>query len=325
MNVSRRKLTSLAVGAASIPCLSFPVWPQSYPSRPVRIIVGFAAATGADIIARLMGQWLSERLGQQFVTENHPGAGTNIATEAVVRSQPDGYTLLAVSPANAINATLYEKLNFDFIRDIAPVASVMRTPNVMLVNPAVPARSVSEFIAYAKANPGRVSFASAGVGSGSHMSGELFKMMAGVDIVHVPYRGGGPALTDLLGGRVQLMFPGTTASIEYIKAGTLRPLAVTTVTRAEVLPELPTVGDFVPGYESSLVDGIGAPKNTPPEIIARLNIEINAGLSEPKLKQRLADFGGTVLPGSPADYARLIVAETEKWAKVVKFAGLKPN
>jgi tripartite-type tricarboxylate transporter receptor subunit TctC len=325
MNTSRRQLMSSAVGAVAIPCLSFRAWPQSYPTRPVRIIVGFAAATGADILARLMGQWLSERLGQQFVIENHPGAGTNIATEAVVRSQPDGYTLLSVSPANAINATLYEKLNFDFIRDIAPVASVTRTPNVMLVNPAVPARSVSEFIAYAKANPGKVSFASAGVGSGSHMSGELFKMMAGVDIVHVPYRGGGPALTDLLGGQVQLMFPGTTASIEYIKAGTLRPLAVTTATRAELLPDLSTVGDFVPGYESSLVDGIGTPKNTPPEIIARLNREINAGLAEPKLKQRLADFGGTVLPGSPADYGRLIVAETQKWAKVVRFAGLKPS
>jgi tripartite-type tricarboxylate transporter receptor subunit TctC len=291
----------------------------------VRIIVGFAAATGADILARLVGQWLSERLGQQFVIENRPGAGTNIATETVIRSQPDGYTLLAVSPANAINATLYEKLNFDFMRDITPVASVMRTPNVMLVNPAVPAKSVSEFIAYAKANPGKMSFASAGTGSGSHMSGELFKMMAGVDIVHVPYRGGGPALTDLLGGQVQLMFPGTTASIEYIKAGTLRPLAVTTATRAEVLPDLPTVGDFVPGYESSLVDGIGAPKNTPREIVERLNKEINAGLAEPKLKQRLADFGGTVLPGSPADYGTLIAAETEKWAKVVKFAGLKPG
>lgn len=325
MNPSRRQLISVAVGAAAIPSLSFPAWPQSYPSRPVRIIVGFAAATGADILARMIGQWLSERLGQQFVIENHPGAGTNIATEAVARSQPDGYTLLAVSPANAINATLYEKLNFDFIRDITPVASVLRTPNVMLVNPAVPARSVSEFIAYAKANPGKVSFASAGVGSGSHMSGELFKMMAGVGIVHVPYRGGGPALTDLLGGQVQLMFPGTTASIEYIKAGTLRPLAVTSTTRAEILPDLPTVGDFVPGYESSLVDGIGAPRNTPPEIIARLNREINAGLAEPKLKQRLADFGGTILPGSPADYGRLIAAETEKWAKVVKFAGLKPS
>jgi len=321
---SRRQFMCLA-GAATIPCFSSVAWPQSYPSRPVRIIVGFAPATGADILARLIGQWLSERLGQQFVIENHPGAGTNLATEAVVRSRPDGYTLLTVSPANAVNATLYEKLNFDFIRDIAPIASVMRTPNVMLVNPTVAAKSVPEFIAYAKANPGKVSFASAGLGSGSHMSGELFKMLAGIDIVHVPYRGGGPALTDLLAGQVQLMFPGTTASIEYIKAGTLRPLAVTTATRAEVLPDLPTVSDFVPGYESSLVDGIGAPKNTPPEIVERLNKEINAGLADPKLKQRLADFGGTVLPGTPADYGRLIVVETEKWAKVVKFAGLRQS
>src|SRR5262249_42693671 len=324
MNPSRRRFLSLASGAVTAPCLSSLAWAQSYPSRPVRIIVGFAPATGADILARLMGQWLAERLGQQFVIENHPGAGTNIATEAVVRAQPDGYTLLAVSPANAINATLYERLNFDFIRDIAPVASVMRTPNVMLVNPSVPAKSVPEFVAYAKANPGRVSFASAGVGSGSHMSGELFKMLAGIDIVHVPYRGGGPALTDLLAGQVQLMFPGTTASIEYIKAGKLRPLAVTTASRVDVLPNLPTVGDFVQGYESSLVDGLGAPRNTASGIIERLNKEINAGLAEPKLKQRLADFGGTVLPGSPADYGRLIVAETEKWAKVVRFAGLKP-
>jgi tripartite-type tricarboxylate transporter receptor subunit TctC len=279
----------------------------------------------ADILARLMGQWLSDRLGQQFVIENRPGGGTNIATEAVVRSSPDGYTLLAVSPANAINATLYQKLNFNFIRDIAPVASVMRTPNVMLVNPSVPAKSVPEFIAYAKANPGKVSFASGGIGSGSHMSGELFKMMAGVDIVHVPYRGGGPALTDLVGGQVQLMFPGTTASIAYIRAGTLRPLAVTTAMRSEVLPELPTVSEFVPGYESSLLDGIGVPKNTPQEIINTLNREINAALTDTKVKVRFAEFGGTALPGSPADFGKLIADETEKWAKVIKSAGIKPE
>src|SRR5262245_39165499 len=325
MKLPRRQFLHLAAGVAALPAVSRFAWAQTYPSRPVRIIVGFAAATGADILARLIGQWLSERLGQQFVIENRPGAGTNIATEAVVRSAPDGYTLLAVSPANAINATLYEKLNFDFIRDIAPVASVMRTPNVMLVNPAVPVTSVPEFIAYAKGNPGKVSFASAGLGSGSHISVEFVKMWAGIDIVHVPYRGGGPALTDLLAGQVQLMFPGTTASIEYIKVGALRPLAVTTATRAGVLPDLPTVSEFVPGYESSLVDGIGAPKNTPPEIIESLNKEINAGLADPKLKQRLADFGGTVLPGSPADYGRLIAAETEKWGKVVKFAGLRQS
>ena len=314
-----------AAGAAALSCLSQFALAEGYPSRPVRIVVGFAAATGADILARLMGLWLSERSGQQFVIENRPGGGTNIATEAVVRAAPDGYTLLAVSPANAINATLYEKLNFNFIRDIAPVASVMRTPNIMLVNPSVPAKSVPEFIAYAKANPGKVSFASAGIGSGSHMSGELFKMMAGIDIVHVPYRGGGPALTDLVGGQVQLMFPGTTASIAYIRAGTLRPLAVTTAARSELLPDLPTVSDFVPGYESSLLDGVGAPKNTPPEIIDALNREINAALADTKMKAHFADFGGTAVSGSPADFSTLIVDETEKWAKVIKFAGIKAS
>jgi tripartite-type tricarboxylate transporter receptor subunit TctC len=325
MKLPRRQFLHLAAGAAALPAVSRIARAQTYPTRPVRIIVGFSAATGADILARLMGQWLSERLGQQFVIENRPGAGTNIATEAVVRSEPDGHTLLAVSPANAINATLYEKLNFIFTRDIALVASIMRTPNVMLLNPSVPAKSVPEFIAYAKANPGKISFASAGNGSGSHMSGELFKMMTGVDMIHVPYRGGGPALTDLLGGQVQLMFPGTTASITYIRAGTLRPLAVTTATRSDVLPDIPTVGTFVPGYEASLMDGIGAPKNTPPEIIDRLNKEINAGLANPKLKARLVELGGTVLPGSPADYGKLIAEETEKWAKVVKFSGVKPD
>jgi tripartite-type tricarboxylate transporter receptor subunit TctC len=324
MKLPRRRFLLLAAGAG-LAAVSRTAKAQTYPMRPVRILVGFAAGTGADILARLIGQWLSERLGQQFVIENRPGAGTNIATEAVVRSEPDGYTLLAVSPANAINTTLYEKLNFNFIRDVAPVASVLRTPNVMLVNPSVPAKSVPEFIAYAKANPGKISFASAGNGSGSHMSGELFKMMTGVDIVHVPYRGGGPALTDLLGGQVQLMFPGTTASISYIRAGTLRPLAVTTATRSEVLPDIPTVGEFVPGYESSLMDGVGAPKNTPPEIVAKLNREINAALADPKMKARLADLGGSVLPGSPADFGKLIADETEKWARVIKFAGIKAS
>jgi tripartite-type tricarboxylate transporter receptor subunit TctC len=266
---------------------------------------------------------LSERLGQNFIVENRPGAGTNLATEAVVRAAPDGYTLLAVSPANAINATLYEKLSFNFIRDIAPVASILRTPNVMLVNPSVPARSVPEFIAYAKAKPGKVSFASAGIGSGSHMSGELFKMMAGLDMVHVPYRGGGPALADLVGGQVQLMFPGTTASIAFIKAGTLRALGVTSPKRLDVLPDIPTVGDFVPGYESSLMDGLGAPRNTPAEIVEALNREMNKGLNDPALKARFADLGGTPLPGSPADFGRLIAEETEKWARVIKFAKIK--
>ena len=325
MNLPRRRFLHLTAGAAMLPTLPRLAWAQTYPSRPVRIVVGFAAATGADILARLMGQWLSERLGQNVIVENRPGAGTNIATEAVVRAAPDGYTLLAVSPANAINATLYDKLNFNFIRDIAPVASILRTPNVMLVNPSVPAKSVPELIAYAKANPGKISFASAGSGSGSHMSGELFKMMTGVDMVHVPYRGGGPALTDLVGGQVQLMFPGTTASIAYIRAGTLRPLAVTTARRSEVLPDIPTVGDFVPGYESSLMDGLGVPRNTPIEIIERLNKEINAGLADPKLKARFADLGGAALPGSPVDFGKLIAEETEKWAKVVKFAGIKPE
>jgi tripartite-type tricarboxylate transporter receptor subunit TctC len=325
MKFPRRQFLYLAAGAAGLPPLSRLAWAQSYPSRPVRFIVGFAPGTGADILARLIGPWLSERLGQQFVIENRPGAGTNIATEAVVRAAPDGYTLLAVSPANAINATLYEKLSFNFLTDITPVASVLRTPNVMLVNPSVPAKSVPEFIAYAKANPGKISFASAGNGSGSHMSGELFKMMTGVDIVHVPYRGGGPALTDLLAGQVHLMFPGTAAAIPYIRAGTLHALAVTTAMRSDVLPDLPTLGNFVPGYESSLVDGVGAPRNTPPEIIDRLNKEINAGLADPKLRVRFADLGGTPLPGLPADFAKLIADETEKWRKVVRAGNIRPT
>jgi tripartite-type tricarboxylate transporter receptor subunit TctC len=324
MTLRRRQFLHLTLGGAVFCITSTGATAEAYPTRPARIVVGFAPATGADILARLIGQWLSERLGQQFFIENRPGAGTNIATEAVVRSSPDGYTLLAISPANAINATLYANLNFNFIQDIAPIASIMRTPNVMVVNPSVPAKSVPEFIAYAKANPGKISFASAGNGSGSHMAGELFKMMAGVDIVHVPYRGGGPALTDLLAGQVQLMFPGTSASISYIRAGTVRPLAITTAKRSELLPEIPTVGEFVSGYESSLLDGIGAPKNTPIEIIDRLNKEINAGLIDPNLSGRLTALGGTVLPGSPADYSRLIADETAKWAKVVKFANLKP-
>jgi tripartite-type tricarboxylate transporter receptor subunit TctC len=325
MEFPRRRFLHLAAGAAALSPLSRLAWAQSYPSRPVRIIVGFAPGTGADILARLMGQWLSERLGQQFFIENRPGAGTNIATEAVVRAAPDGYTLLAVSPANAINATLYDNLNFNFLTDITPVASVLRTPNVMLVNPSVPAKSVPEFIAYAKANPGKISFASAGNGSGSHMSGELFKMMTDIDIVHIPYRGGGPALTDLLAGQVQLMFPGTTASLPYIRAGTLRALAVTTATRSEVLPDVPTMGDFVPGYESSLIDGVGAPRNTPPEIIDRLNKEINGGLADPKLRAQLADLGGTPLPGSPAEYAELMANETEKWGKVIRASNIRPT
>jgi len=323
MKLSRRYLLHLAVGAAALPAAARGGWAQTYPSRPVRLIVGLAPGSSLDILARLMGQWLTERLGQPFVIENRPGAGTNIATEAVVKAAPDGYTLLMVSPGNAINATLYDKLNFNFIRDIAPVASIMRTPNVMLVNSSVPAKSVPEFVAYAKAHPGQLSMASGGNGTASHMAGELFKMMTGVNMVHVPYRGGGPALTDLLGGQVQLMFPGTTASIEYIRAGTLRALAVTTATRSEVLPDVPTVGDFVPGYESSLMDGVGVPKNTPPEIIDRLNKEINAALADPNIKARLAGFGGMVLLGSPADFGKLIAGETEKWGKVIRAANIK--
>jgi tripartite-type tricarboxylate transporter receptor subunit TctC len=296
-----------------------------YPARPVRLIVTVAAGSSPDIIARLIGQWLSERLGQQFVIENRPGAGGNIGTEAVVRAPADGYTLLLCGIMNATNAALYDKLNFDFIRDIAPVASVLRGPSVLVVHPSVPAKSVPEFIAYAKANPGKVYLASAGNGTGSHIAGELFKMMAGVDMVHVPYRGGGPALTDLLGGQVQVMFAATVVSIEYIRAGRLRPLAVTTATRSDALPDIPTVGEFVPGYEASAWFGIGAPKATPAEIVDKLNKEINAALADPNMKARLADLGGTALAGSPADFGKLIAEEIEKWAKVVKSAGIKPE
>jgi tripartite-type tricarboxylate transporter receptor subunit TctC len=298
---------------------------QSWPQRPVRVMVGYGAGSSADIFARLMGQWLSERLGQQFVVENRPGAGTNIATEAVVRAPADGYTLLLASPANAINATLYEKLNFNFIHDIVPVAGINRAPLVMEVHPSVPVKSVPEFITYAKANPGKLSMASGGNGVSTHVSGELFKMMAGVNMVHVPYRGGGPALIDLLAGQVQVMFDVTASSVEYIRTGRLRALAVTTATRSEALPDIPTVGDFVPGYEASTWVGIGLPKNTPAEIIATLNKEINAGLADPKFKARLADLGATVLPGSPAEFSKLIAEETEKWGKVVKFSGAKAD
>jgi tripartite-type tricarboxylate transporter receptor subunit TctC len=323
MKLPRRQFLHLATAAAALPAISLVASAQTYPSRPVRLIVGLAAGSSLDILARLLGQWLSERLGQPFIIENRPGAGTNVATEAVVKATPDGYTLLMVSPGNAINATLYDKLNFNFIRDIAPIASIIREPNVMVVNPSVPARSVPEFIGYAKANPGKVNMASAGNGTASHMAGELFKMMAGINMAHVPYRGGGPALTDLLGAQVQVMFPGTIASTEYIRTGKLRALAVTTAARSDALPDLPTVGDFVPGYEASLLDGVGAPKNTPAEIVDKLNKEINAALADRQIKARLADLGGTVLPGSPAVFEKLIAEETEKWAKVIKFAGIK--
>jgi tripartite-type tricarboxylate transporter receptor subunit TctC len=292
--------------------------------RPVRIVVGYAAGGGADIVARLLGQWLSERLGQPFIVENRPGAGSNLAAEAVVRAPPDGYTLLLVTlPANAINATLYDNLAFDFVRDIAPVASLTRDPNVMLVTPSLPVTTIPDFIAYAKANPDKINMASAGTGSATHVAGELFKAMTGVPMKHVPYRGSAAALTDLIAGQVQVDFDTTTASMGYIKAGSLRALAVTTATRSEALPDLPTVGDFVPGYEASNVRGIGAPRNTPVEIIDKLNTQINAALSDPKIKMQLADLGARVLIGSPADFGRLIADETEKWGRVVRTANLK--
>ena len=298
---------------------------QAYPARPVRIIVAFAAGGGVDITARLIGQWLSDRLGQSFITENRPGAGGNIGTEAVVNAPPDGYTLLLATVPNAVNATLYEKLNFSFIRDIAPVAGIIRVPQVILVHPSLPAKTVPEFISYAKANPGKVNMASAGNGSAPHMAGELFNVMAGVHIVHVPYRGQGPALTDLLGGQVQVLFATTPGTTDFIRTGKLRALAVTTASRAEVLPDLPTVADFLPGYEASQWYGIGAPKNTPAEIVDKLNREINAALTDPGMKSRFADIGGEALAGSPAAFGKLIADETGKSAKVVKCAGIKPE
>jgi tripartite-type tricarboxylate transporter receptor subunit TctC len=325
MKLPRRQFLHLAAGAAGLPAVSRIARAQTYPSRPVRIIVGFAAGGTLDIIARLLGQWLSERFGQPFVVENRPGGGGNMGTEAVVRAPPDGYTLLLVGSPNMINATLYEKLNFNFIRDIAPVASTDRAPLIMEVNQTFPARSVPEFIAFAKANPGKINMASAGIGTGQHLAGEMFKMMAGVDMTHVPYRSAGPALTDLISGQVQVMFDALPASIEHIRAGRLRALAATTATRLDALPDIPTVAEFVPGYEASAVHGIGAPKNTPTEIVDTLNKEINVALANPKMAARLTDLGLTVLSGSPADFGKLIADETEKWAKVVKFSGAKPT
>jgi tripartite-type tricarboxylate transporter receptor subunit TctC len=323
MRLLRRRFLRLAASAAALPAVSRIARAQTYPTRAVRIVVGYAAGGGTDLVARLMGQWLSERLGQQFVIENRTGAATNIGTEAVVRAPADGYTLLLAHTANAINATLYEKLNFNFIRDITPVAGIIRVPSVMVVNPSLPAKTVPEFIAYAKANPGKINMASGGAGGPDHMSGELFKTMTGVNMIHVPYRGLSPALTDLLAGQVQVIFSSLPAAIEYIRADKLRALAVTTATRFEGTPDIPTVGDVVPGYEASQWYGVGVPKNTPVEIVEKLNKEINAGLANPKLKAQLADLGGTVLPGSAADFGKLIAEETEKWAKVVKFSGAK--
>jgi len=313
----RRRFLGLAAGAAALPAVSRIAWAQSYPARPVRIIVGYAAGGATDIAARMMGQWLSERLGQQFVIENRTGAAGNIATEAVVRAAPDGYTLLLDVDSNAFNATVYEKLKFKYIGDIAPVAGIIRHPFVMVVNPSFPVRTVPEFIAYAKANLGKVNMASAGVGSGNHLSGELFKIMAGVNMVHVPYRGEAPALADMLGGQVQVIFSTMPGTIEYIRSGAVRPLAVTTATRSETLPDIPTVGEFVPGYEAPGWGGIGVPKNTPTEIVEKLNKEINAALADPKLEARFADLGGTPLALSPAKFGKLIADETEKWVKVI--------
>jgi tripartite-type tricarboxylate transporter receptor subunit TctC len=325
MKLPRRQFLHLAASAAALPGVSRIAWAQTYPSRPVRIIVPTAPAGAGDILARLLGQWLSERLGQQFIIDNRPGAGSNIATEAVVRAPADGYTLLLAGTPNAVNVTLYDKLNFNFIRDIAPVAGIISLPFVMVVNPTVPAKTVPEFIGYAKANAGKINYASVGIGSAGHVSSELFKMMTGTKMTHVPYRGAGPAFTDFLGGQVQVMFATTVSSIENIKTGRLRALAVTTATRSDALPDVPTVGEFVPGYETSGWYGIGAPKNTPSQIIDQLNEAINAGLADPKIKARLADLGGTPLLGSPADLGKLIADETEKWGKVVKFAGVKAD
>ena len=325
MKLPRRNFLHLAAGAAALPAVSHIAWAQTYPARPVRIIVGYPSGGSNDILARLTAQWLSERMGQQFVIENRPGAGSNIATEAVVRADPDGYTLLMVSTANMSNAALYDKLNYNFVRDIAPVAGITQVPSVMEVNSTFQAKTVPEFVAYAKANPGKINMASAGPGASTHIFGELFKMRAGVDLVPVHYRGSVSALTDLIGGQVQVMFDPLPSSIEHIRAGKLRPLAVTTATRLEVLPNVPTVGEFVPGYEAILWQGIGAPKHTPAEIVDKLNQEINAALADPKMKARLADLGYMVLPGSPADFGKLIAEETQKWGKVIRAANIKAD
>ena len=323
MTFPRRQFLQLAAGAAVLPAVSTIASAQSWPTRPVRLIIGYTPGGSADLTARLMGQWLSERLGQPFVIENRPGGGTNIATEAAVRAPPDGYTLLLAAPANAINATLYEKLNFNFLRDAEPVAGIIRFPNVVVVNPQVPVKSIPELIAYAKANPGKLNMASAGNGSTIHMSGELFKMLTGIDMVHVPYRGGAPALTDMLSGQVQVMFDNIPTCAEHVKSGKLRGLAVTSTTRSDVFPDLPTVADFLPGYEASAWYGFAAPKGTPVEIVERLNKEVNAVLADPAAKTRFAELGAFLLPGSAADFGKLLADETEKWGKVVKFSGAR--
>jgi tripartite-type tricarboxylate transporter receptor subunit TctC len=325
IKLSRRWVLHLAIGCVLLPSLSGVARAQAYPSRPVRILVGFPAGGVTDITARVTGKWLSERLGQQFVIENRPGAATNIATEAVLRAPADGYTLLLANSTNTINSTLYDKLSFNFIRDIAPIASIAETPFVMVVNPSFSARTVPEFIALAKANPGKMSMASAGSGTPPHVAGELFKMMAGIDLLHVPYRGDSPAITDLIGGQVQLYFATMGGSIEYIRARKLRALAVTTTTRSGALPDVPTMADFLPGYEATAWLGLVAPKSTSIEIVEKLNTEINAGLADAGMRARFAELGLTVLPGSRADFERLITSDTRKWEKVVRFSGAKPD
>jgi tripartite-type tricarboxylate transporter receptor subunit TctC len=325
MKLSRLQFLHLAAGAAALPAVSRIARAQAYPTRRVSIIVGYPAGGATDIVARLIGQRLSEHLGQPFIIENRPGFTGNIGAEAVVRALPDGHTLLLCGPPNVINTTLYENLRFNFTLDIAPVAMIAIMPHVMVVHPSVPARTFPEFIAYARANPGKINMASAGNGSPNHVAGELFKMLTGLNMVIVPYRGGGPAVADLVGGQVQVMFDVMIESIEYIRAGNLRALAVTSAMRSTALPDIPTVGDFLPGFEASFWFGVGVPKNTPAEIIDKLNKAINAGLADPKIKARLADFGGSVLPGSPADFGKLIAEETEKWAKVIRAANIKPE
>jgi tripartite-type tricarboxylate transporter receptor subunit TctC len=322
MKLPRRQFLHLAAGAIALPRTA---WSQAYPNRPVRILVASPPGGTADFLARIMGQWLSERLGQPFVTENRSGASSNVAAEVVANAAPDGHTLLLINPAHALNATLYDKLKYNFTRDITPVAGLMRAPNVMEVHPSVPVKTVPQFIAYAKANPGKVNYASAGTGTLLHVAGELFKMIAGIDMVHVPYRGTAAALTDLLGGQVQMMCDNISTSIEHIRAGKLRALAVTTAVRSELLPELPTVGDFLPGFEQSAFFGVGAPIRTSVEIIDKLNAEINAGLADARVKARLAEVAGQVLAGSPADFGKVIAHETEKWGRVIKLVGIKPD
>jgi tripartite-type tricarboxylate transporter receptor subunit TctC len=325
MNRPRRKFLRLIASAAALSASPRTTRAQTYPSRPIRWVVGFAPGGGNDIVARLMGQWLSERTGQPFIIENRPGGGTNIATEAVVNAPPDGYTFLLAGLPNASNASLFGKLNFNFIRDITPVAGIVRIPNVIVVNPSVPAKTAPEFIAYAKANLGKVNMASAGSASAGHLAGELFKMMAGVNLVHVPYRGNGPALSDLLGGQVEVLFASLPSSIEYIKAGKLRGIAMTSAKRSDALPELPTIGEYVPGYEMSAWFGVGVPKGTPAEVIDKINKEINAGLADPRMKERFTDLGGIAIGGSPADFGTLIADETAKWAKVIRAANIKAD